>query len=111
MAYLNNKCCASLSRVEIRLRETGVSSRVKLGCFGDGQRLIGRLNESGLSLEIDELAVFEPFDLELEIRVVDGVATEGGRVRGLDLVVLGSSGNPILKKHFCFIHTFTADTA
>ncbi len=77
-------------RVQVRLRQTGVAPRVQLGGLCDGERLVRGLDEPGLHVEVDQLRVLEPLYGQRQVRVVDGVAPERGRVPGLHLVVLDS---------------------
>jgi hypothetical protein len=86
--YLNDKCRTSSSRIQVGLCQAGVGARIELCGLRDGQRLIGGLDEPRLGLEVDQLSVLQPLDLQLEVGVVDGVAAERGRVGRLHLVVL-----------------------
>ena len=67
---------------------TSVAARVELRGLGDGQAVVVGLDEPRLGVEVDPPAVLEPVDLQVQVGVGHGVATEGGGVPRLHLVRL-----------------------
>ena len=76
--------------VQDRFGTASIVARVQLGRFRDGQRLVLRLDKTGLLLEIDQLVRVQPVDRQVQRRISHGITAESGRLSGGDFVVFRS---------------------